>query len=355
MFAAACALAAAALAVAWIANPRATRVSNAKRHSEPPLSPSRAPISAADFYGQYHGHPLRALDSLHAALRDQNLSVAWLAGDSSLDNKHWLGGSPVVRHVALQRGNMRHTDCGRLPAAYAPAFEPGAIGLEDVAHHLAHALAVAGSASTAGSAHFGALNCAVEESTLYDRESELLAHDTYVRDHIKAGDVLVVSVGGNDIGLHQSLRTLVSVGVLSRLPVWLIERLPAWALGNMRDLFGTQLERYVGRLTERTRPRAVIVCMYYYPSLAGSGWPDPVLRALGYEATPQKLQRVIDTLFERVTRRIQVAGVRVVPVALARVLDCTQEGDYVQRVEPSSQGGRKMAARFAHEIASLID
>ena len=42
--------------------------------------------------------------------------------------------------------------------------------------------------------------------------------------------------------------------------------------------------------------------------------------------------------------RPSVPGVEVVPVALFDVLDSKRSEDYVQRVEPSARGGKKMAA-----------
>lgn len=40
---------------------------------------------------------------------------------------------------------------------------------------------------------------------------------------------------------------------------------------------------------------------------------------------------------------IQIPGTEVVPVFLPNVLDGKNSADYIARVEPSSQGGRKMA------------
>lgn len=42
-------------------------------------------------------------------------------------------------------------------------------------------------------------------------------------------------------------------------------------------------------------------------------------------------------------RRITIPGTEVIPVPLFEVLDGKHSNDYVARVEPSSQGGRKMA------------
>ncbi len=54
-------------------------------------------IDSRAFYGQYHGHPASALGLLARELRKIGNSecterpLLWLCGDSSLDNKYWLG------------------------------------------------------------------------------------------------------------------------------------------------------------------------------------------------------------------------------------------------------------------------
>lgn len=49
-------------------------------------------------------------------------------------------------------------------------------------------------------------------------------------------------------------------------------------------------------------------------------------------------------------RNIEIAGCEVIPVFLPHVLDGRNSDDYVARVEPSSQGGKKMAELFLNII-----
>lgn len=46
-------------------------------------------VDAFEFYSNYDGHPLRSLDTLYNAVREQapERPIVHLAGDSSLDNK----------------------------------------------------------------------------------------------------------------------------------------------------------------------------------------------------------------------------------------------------------------------------
>ena len=52
------------------------------------------------------------------------------------------------------------------------------------------------------------------------------------------------------------------------------------------------------------------------------------------------------------TSQIQIDGTEVVPFPLFRVLDGKTSSDYCQRVEPSPQGGRKMAAALLDVAAA---
>jgi hypothetical protein len=47
-------------------------------------------ISAASFYGEFHGHKISHLKKLLPLLRAENDQLIWTAGDSSLDNKYWF-------------------------------------------------------------------------------------------------------------------------------------------------------------------------------------------------------------------------------------------------------------------------
>ena len=72
-----------------------------------------------------------------------------------------------------------------------------------------------------------------------------------------------------------------------------------------------------------------------------------VLAGLGYDDDPAKLQYIIATLYERIAAKgFDVDGVEVRPFPLFKVLDGKSRDDYEQRVEPSVQGGRKLAQAF---------
>lgn len=76
---------------------------------------------------------------------------------------------------------------------------------------------------------------------------------------------------------------------------------------------------------------------------------EPSLQ-LGYNTDPSHLQQVIRKIFEQGTSKISIPGTTVLPIPMYEALDGKDTGDYVQRVEPSIQGGRKMAAQFLSRI-----
>ena len=69
-----------------------------------------------------------------------------------------------------------------------------------------------------------------------------------------------------------------------------------------------------------------------------------------YDCAPSRLQAGIRKVFELATSRIRIPGVEVVPFPLFEVLDGSDTRDYVQRVEPSPQGGKKMAKALMDAI-----
>ncbi|KFX92424.1 hypothetical protein O988_07284 [Pseudogymnoascus sp. VKM F-3808] len=298
-------------------------------------------INTSRFYFEFKGHTIPDVD----AFRSTTLSlrpdkpIIYLAGDSSLDNKYWVPTSspgsgvplpvnvPEIYHAALTR----------------PHPKP------DVAFWLNHFL---GDRATA-------LNLAVEASTLQERSDDLLEHDKFIRDNIRAEDTLVVSVGSNDIAMRPTISTIRHMLQLA----WLtrhssLEKGTAWCLGYFVRMFKSQVESYVSRLVEKEKPRAVIICMIYYPLEADASnqesWADVPLKLMGYNRFPGQLQTAVRKMYELATKQIRIPGVQVVPCALFESLDGKCEDDYVARVEPSSEGGRKIALQLIGSIDSLI-
>jgi hypothetical protein len=304
-------------------------------------TPSSAPsaerrINPARFYFEWKGHPVSDLE------RFRNITIAerpgkpivYLAGDSSLDNKYWL-----------------HKTFGELgvnvPTIYEKTLEdprPKA----DVSFWLNHLL---GERATC-------INTAVEESMLRDRDEKLLSHDEFIRDNIRAEDVLIVSIGANDIALRPLPWTVCHMLRLAWLtPRKSLENGSAGSLSYFKNLFGTKIQDYITQVTAKTKPRAVIVCMIYFPLEAQFGqksWAEMQLKALGYNTFPGQLQTAIRAMNEIATKKIIVEGTEIVPCALHEVLDGKNPDDYTARVEPNHEGGRKMAVKFVELLDGIF-
>jgi len=301
------------------------------------------PVPAASFYAEYHGHPIVHLRTVITRLREEQKAIVWLAGDSSLDNKHWLfkGGNKIdPRHLA--DSNLSADACN----GYEHILEPRRM-IRDVAYWLNAELSGTG---------LCCVNASVEESTLEDRQRGLKEHDMIIRECLRPADIIVTSVGGNDVALRPSAATRMCIMQLLTSPKGSDKHVSA--LQHFIDLFQKQTEEFISQLIANTTPRAVIVCMLYYlDETPGSGWCEGILSQLRYNEMPGILQGLIHEVYEVATKKVNIPGTQVIPLPLFTVLDGKTTTDYCQRVEPSVQGGEKMARLIAGTIreAQLAD
>ena len=343
------------------------------------MTEPQSKISARDFYGEYYGHRVQHLKQLLPLLRSttatatattssatttasspnpiastsQESCIIWTAGDSSLDNKYWF------------------SDTAPAIGAYADLLQPPR-SKQDVTYWLNRTLQDRQQALTQKQIgpRTNAINAAVEATTLNERTFKLRPQDEFLRDNIQPQDILVVSVGGNDVALSPLPCTVCAIGgLLCCLPAACMEygctvaTVPADdcccgcgpslcscaaacppCLGYLRHMFGTRCQNYIQALTAKTKPAKILVCMIYYPDENTSpSWAGPALGALGYNQNPAKLQTLIRKAHVEAVCRIRIPGSTVISVPLYHVLDGKNTDDYVQRVEPSPAGGRKMA------------
>jgi hypothetical protein len=202
---------------------------------------------------------------------------------------------------------------------------------------------------------FFCVNASVEESTLGVRAGgNLLEQDQFVRDTVQPPDVIICSVGGNDIALRPTFGTVVNIATLLMQPQSWIERNWAIGLGHFYSLWKDSTESYIRSLCTKHKPKVVIVCMIYYlDESSDGGWADGVLSKLGYDRNPKKLQAVIRTIFKEATSKIEIEGTTVVPFPMFKIMDGKDTHDYEQRVEPSVQGGMKLGEALVQEILDV--
>jgi hypothetical protein len=110
------------------------------------------------------------------------------------------------------------------------------------------------------------------------------------------------------------------------------------------SLFKDGIKNYIKKLTKYNKPKKVIICMIYYldEHLTGS-WADNVLGYLGYNSNPLKLQEAIKQIYMKATCNIKIEGLNIIPFPMFNYLNGKDTNDYVDRVEPSIQGGEKIA------------
>ena len=284
------------------------------------------------FYNEYHGHRVKDLETLADTLPCGRGTI-YLVGDSTLDNKYWLG-------------SEREPACN----GYERCLEPPR-STPDVAYWINRECEERG---------FGhvlcCVNAAIEESTLGLRDGDkLLPQDAFVQRRLCKKDVIVVSMGGNDIALRPTIATVICMLMLLSTPTWLLEAGIAPGISHFVRLFRHGTGRYLRNLIKEQQPRCVVCCMLYYlDERPGGSWADFTLEKLGYNKEPKKLQYIMREVYRRGTSHIDLGGVPVVPVPLYEALDGKDTLDYVQRVEPSSAGGRKLARLIMDRLQQAL-
>lgn len=318
---------------------------------------SSTKVDTSRYYSEYHGHLVEHLKVLLPALRESSDSLIWTAGDSSLDNKYWF------------------SDKREAVGAYREILDPPMMNA-DVTYWL-NRLAIDRGAqndnnnsNAKSKTNLATINTAIEATTIQQRTWKLLKQDAFLRDNIQSNDTLVVSIGGNDVANAPTPTTICAMLSLVKLPLSCLEHSKTcWTppcnehcygcgpvamaaccssappcLGYVNHLFGTRIQHYIEGLTQKTKPKRVLVCMIYYlDETPSASWAGPALKALGYDDDPERLQYLIRKMYVEAISKIEIPGTTVIPVPLFDVLDGKNSGDYVDRVEPSSQGGRKMA------------
>mmetsp|Transcript_44811 Transcript_44811/g.74366 ORF Transcript_44811/g.74366 Transcript_44811/m.74366 type:complete len:444 (+) Transcript_44811:232-1563(+) len=302
---------------------------------------SKTEINSEEFYANYYGHTMEMLDTLETALRASSSAertVIWLVGDSTGDNKFWVA----------QAGGIWRQAVNGYQNILSPPLMKGDVAFWMNSELVAH-----------GAVHAVAINAAVEESAIgavppadgrsnLGRDGPLIEWDSFVHTRMQPQDIVVVTLGGNDVALWPSQETISAfVSVILGSSEEQIDAGTAPGMDHIISIFGLQQQRFLEKLVNKTRPRAVVLCMLYYvdKNANASSWAAPTLQFLNYNSQEGqgKLNLLYRKVFELGISKVSLEGVPVVPVALFQAMDGTDTNDYVARVEPSSQGGSKLA------------
>lgn len=277
-------------------------------------------MDSNSFYKTYYGHDKKYLDII---LSKNKKKVIYLAGDSTLDNKYW-----IEDYAAAING-------------YEKILTPP-IMKTDVSYFLNKYLQ---------QSKYMVLNCAVEESIVGSKKN-LNVQDKVIRDNIGIDDVLVVSIGGNDIALKSSVKTMYNMVLMMKFSsISDISNGSAWGFDYFVNFFRDEIQSYIYKLISKNKPSTIVICMLYYPDEKKSGgWADQVLAHLSYNHDPSKLQEAVYKIYEKAICEIKIDGVDLIYLPWSKVLDGKDTNDYVERVEPSSNGSEKMASYFVQSF-----
>ena len=181
-----------------------------------------AKISSTSFYSEYHGHKLHHLEVLYPHLRTDSDALIWTAGDSSLDNKHWFADQRPAVGVYADILQPPRSVCdvtywlnSLLESDDRYRFENNN---DDGNSHSKSGGGGRGNGRGRGNVKYAAINMAVKATTLNERCAKLRPQDKFLRDNIGEEDVLIVSIGGNDIALYPTPATIAAVAGLLCLP-----------------------------------------------------------------------------------------------------------------------------------------
>ena len=281
-------------------------------------------VDSQAYYATYNGHDVGQLEIVYRRLKEQGCQqFIFYAGDSSLDNKFWVKEvSPAINGYE----NILHPPTMRQDVDYwmnKLLFDHNKKTGQKVC----------------------SIMTSVEASMLHARKNVLLPQDSFIKDHLSSEDYLIVSVGGNDIALAPSAQTQNALQTLKNDPS------NTQALKHLQSIVGEDTKKYIEKLIAKKIPKKILVSMIYYPDESDTpSWASGILNAFGYSDNPSLLQNLTKLLFEKATKQIAIAGAIIVPAALFLVLDGKVAADYVSRVEPSAQGGKKMAEFSLREI-----
>lgn len=209
---------------------------------------------------------------------------------------------------------------------------------------------------------FTVINCAVEESTIGLRtEGKLLPQDEFVRDNVGENDIIVSSLLGNDIALKPTTATIAAMAWLSKCSsTENVLNGTAWGLGHFKSLAHDRYEEYLKNLTSKVKPKLIVPCMIYHldENPKSPSWANKTLELIGYDKDPKHVQAIIHRVFLDCMQNnpYKVPGVtNIFPIELSKALDGKNSKDYDNRVEPSVQGGKKMAAYIFSTILEQVN
>lgn len=278
-------------------------------------------VNHDDYYKKFNGHNVNDLKRIIKNARNLLTNFVFLLGDSSLDNKYWISktSKPIGCYKSVLKGLMK----------------------QDVCYFINKEL-------DRQNKNYCCINTAVEGSTISDRiAGKLLTQDLVAKENLTRNDVIVVNVGGNDIALKPTQKTLISLNTLLKT-----KDFDSIHFDHFKNLFKDQLQKYINNICSITKPKMIIICMIYYPNENSKqkSWANQTLSSVQYDTNPGILQEFIRNIYKECISKIQIKGTIVKYLPLYKTLNGKTSKDYVERVEPSEIGGKKIAKAIVDKI-----
>jgi hypothetical protein len=273
----------------------------------------------------------------------------FLAGDSSLDNKYWFE-------------RLKITDKGIPLNGYEEIIEGDMT--KDVTWNINNTLIQ----QRLGNKYV-CINTSYEGTTLEERLYSLYYDsDIFIREHIQPNDILIVSVGKNDI-TSTIMADIEKTNEITINILYLLEQdlekvdINSSQFKFLINIFKDKIEIYIKKLCEKNTPKYIIVNTIYYPyefleEFVEDSWANDALNIVRYtnEDGINKFKKLIRLIYVYATCKINIDNSIIIPVPLFEVLDSTlkkEDGtsfDYYYRAEPSLEGSIKMAKKFVDLI-----
>lgn len=275
-----------------------------------------------DYYTNYYGHPIQDLDNLVDHCYGMN--KVYLVGDSTLDNKKWvstLRAPPVNGYQGLVEEMV--PDVNYFFNYYLEGYNLPYISL----------------------------NFAIEEDCIHDKmsngsvRSKLNSKESMVKNSLTHKDILIISIGGNDLSLKSNFELKLKLfEVFMKTTPEVIRKDIEIILPQLVQLFKVEYKNYIEELVSKTKPKMIFLCAPYYPcKIKQESWASTVLSMVGYDNNPEKSHALLQGVYEKMIREINIEGAKIFHIPFYEILDWKDEKDYVARVEPSTEGGRKIA------------
>jgi hypothetical protein len=287
-------------------------------------------INSNNYYNNYYGHNNYYLDFLIYCFKFKDKKIIYLAGDSTLDNKHWIQNTAAAVNL------------------YYEILKPD-ICKTDMCYWINVNINEYKNASD-----FICINTAVEEASLSDK-IKLNSSDSLISKHITSNDILIVSIGGNDIALKPNLETIKNLALIllkyTANDFMDSEIINKPEIKYFIDYFYTQILNYINKLICKDKPSLILICWIYFLDLKNvKSWSNTILNSINYSNNPERIQSLIRIIYTHSITKIKIDNVQMKYFPMYEILDGTDTNDYAERVEPSSSGSMKLAKRMTQII-----